>query len=158
MSCRNKSAFKAAKELDGRLSPVPSSSSLKNTASIPSLVATKARAVSEDPAIPKPLSQETNMPMGAHAGFQAPLSTHLSQNSQTDILQLLQLQNSLQLLDQARNPFNSSGNSSLASQLLQLEMCRRLQMEQELSNAIKQANILSLARNLSAGSLTKNEN
>ncbi|GFH45997.1 hypothetical protein CTEN210_02471 [Chaetoceros tenuissimus] len=153
MSCRNKSAFKATKELDGRLSPVSSSThSLKNTPSIPSL-ATKARAVSEDPAIPKPLAQER-----AHAGFQAPLSTHLSQNSQTDILRLLQLQNSLQLLDQARNPFNSSGNSSLASQLLHLEMCRRLQMEQELSNAIKQANILSLARNLSAGSLTQNEN
>lgn len=153
MSCRNKSASKAAKELDGRLSPVSSSThSLKNTPSIPSL-ATKARAVSEDPAISKPLSQER-----AHAGFQAPLSTHLSQNSQTDILQLLQLQNSLQLLDQARTPFNSSGNSSLASQILHLEMCRRLQMEQELSNAIKQANILSLARNLSVGSLTINEN
>ena len=158
MSCRNKSAFKASKELDGRLSPVTSSThSLKNTSNIPSLT-TKARAVSDDQAMMKPLSQESNMPMRTYTGYQAPISTNHSQNNATDILQLLQFQNSLQLLDQTRNPFNSSRNSSVASQLIQLEMCKRLQMEQELSNAIKQANMLSLVRNLSAGSLTKNEN
>lgn len=158
MSCRNKSAFKAARGLDRRLSPVPSSThSLENTANIQSLV-TKPRAVSEDPSIPKPLSQETNMLMRAHTGYQAPISTHLSQNNQSDILQLLQFESSLQLLGQARNPFNNPGNPSLASQLIHLEMYRRLQMEQELSNAIKQAKILSLARNLSAGTLTRNEN